>query len=109
MKFSRLVKEEMCPDCQAFLTILGIRMVRANENMRMRIIRPNGAEDVKTAATGNLQIENDCVWLHFLNAVYSLRDIVGLTHELDSRYFLEQVRQAFHHYLGIIDNEDSHA
>lgn len=45
----------------------------------------------------------------FLNAVYNLRDIVGLTHELDSRYFLEQVHQAFHHYFRIIDNEDSHA
>ena len=109
MKFSRFVKEEIRSDCQAFLTILGIRMVRANENMRMRMIRPNSAEDVETAATGNLQIENDCVRLHFLNAVYSLRDIVGLTDELDSRYFLEQVRQAFHHYFGIIDNEDSHA
>ena len=101
---SGLVKEEIRPDCQASLTILGDKDSSCNENMRMRIVRRNGTEDVETAATGH-QVENQYVGLHFLNAVCSLRDIVGLTHELGSRYFLGQVCRAFHLYFGVIDNE----
>src|SRR5712664_4391237 len=87
-KFSSFIKEEICSGTQAFLTILGIRVVRANQNIEVWMVRANSTEHIETATSGHLQIENAGVWHHFLDAVYRSRHIACLSHKVRSGYLL---------------------
>src|SRR5262249_46125509 len=107
-EFNGLIKEEIRPSSQTFLTILRIRVVCANDNLQVWIVCANSSQNIKPAASRHLQVENEGVRLHLLNASYGFRYISGLTHKLRSRNLFQQVRQALYDNLGVINDKDSH-
>src|SRR5215510_2286494 len=88
-EFNGLIKEEIRSSDHAFLAILRVSVVRAHEDLQVGVVHANRAENVETAAPGHLQVKNEGVRLHFLNAFHSLRHVGGLSHELRSRYVLQ--------------------
>jgi hypothetical protein len=76
--------------------------------MKVRIVRANSAENIETAPSGHLQIENEGVWLHFLDAAYRFRYIACLSHKLRSGHLLQKVGQAVRDYPRIIGDKDFH-
>jgi hypothetical protein len=77
--------------------------------MKVRIVCANSTENIETATSGHLQIENEGVRLHFLDAPYRFRHVACLSHKLRSGYLLlQQIGQAFHDYPRIIGDKDFH-
>src|SRR5215831_5644761 len=61
-EFNGLIKEEIRPSSQTFLTILRIRVVCANDNLQVWIVCANSSQNIKPAASRHLQVENKGIW-----------------------------------------------
>src|SRR5215469_4565629 len=107
-EFNGLIKEEIRSGSEALLAILRIGVVRADQNLQVRMVCANSSQNIKPAASRHLQVENKGIWFHPLYASYSFRHISGLPNKFCPRHLFQQVRQALHDNLGVIDDEDPH-
>src|SRR6266568_5811892 len=92
-KFGRLIKKEIRSSTQAFLAILRIRVVCANQNKKIWMVLANRAENIEPGPTRHLQVKNYSVRLYFLYAKDGFRNITCFSHKLRTGYLLKQVRQ----------------
>src|SRR6266700_2842585 len=69
-KFRGLIKKEIRPGAQTFLTIFSTRVVRANQNLKIRVVHTDRAEHVEATSPWHLQVENDGIRIHDVDAVY---------------------------------------
>jgi hypothetical protein len=92
-EFSGFVQEEIGAGGEALLAVLGIREVRANHHVEIRMVWTNRTEDVKTGTSGHFQVENNSVWAQLLDAAYRLGYVARVSHELDARYVSQDVGQ----------------
>ncbi len=72
------------------------------------MVHANRAKNIETTTSGHLQVEDERVRLHLLNAAYGFRHVACLSHKLRSLYLLQQVRQTFHDCLRIIGDKNFH-
>lgn len=72
------------------------------------MICANSAENIKTTTSGHLQIQDQRIRCHFLNAAYGLQHIARLSYKLRTGYLLQQIRQTFHNYPRVIGDKDLH-
>ncbi len=93
-KLGGLIEKEIRAGSHALFAILRIRIVRANQDLKIRIVGANSTKHVKTAAAGHLEIENKGVGLHRADGLHRFGHASSLTHKLRSRDLLQQVRQA---------------
>src|SRR5579859_2562629 len=103
-----LVQEQISAGGQTFLAILGIRIVSADQDVEVRTISADGAKHVEAAAAGHVQIKNDRIWLHLLDAVYRGGHIARLSHKPGAGDLFEKARQALHDYPGVVSDKDFH-
>ena len=54
----------------------------------------NRTEYVETRASGHLEVENHSIWLDLPDAANRLRGVTGMSCELYTRYFLQEVSKA---------------
>jgi hypothetical protein len=107
-EFRGLIEEEVRPGSDAFLPILGIREIRANQDMKEGMTLADRAQHVQTTASRHLKIENYRVRLRFPDGMDSLGNVAGSSYELNTGYLLEQIGKAFHDYPGVIGDKNSH-
>src|ERR1700726_2168377 len=72
------------------------------------MIDTDGSKHVESTATGHVQIENDRIWLHFLNPVHRGGHIACLSYEPCAGDLLAKARQSFHDHPRVIGDKDFH-
>ena len=92
-EFRGFIEEIICASGKAFLAILGIRIVRANQYVEAGMVWTNRTENVETRAPGHLEVENHGVRFHLLDAANRFRHVACLSCKLDARYVLQEVSQ----------------
>ena len=92
-EFRGFVEEIICASREAFLAILGIRIVRANQNVDAGMVWTNRTENIQTRAPGHLEVENHGVRSHLLNAANRFRHVACLSCNLDARHVPQELGQ----------------
>jgi hypothetical protein len=72
------------------------------------MIAADGAKYVESTAAGHVQVENDRIRLHFLDADYRSGHIARLAHKPCAGDLFEKARQAFRDYPGVVSDKDFH-
>jgi len=85
-EFPRFIQEIICASGEAFLAILGIRIVRANQYVEAGMVWTNRTENVETGAPGHLEIEDHGVRFHLPDAANRFRHVARLSCKLDARH-----------------------
>ena len=107
-KISGLVEEQICSRRQTFFAIFGIGEAGADDDIKVRMIVPNGTQNIQAAAARHMQIENQCIRFHFLDADYRGRYIACPTYKPCARDLFEKSREAFYDYPGVVSDKDFH-
>src|SRR5579859_1501765 len=92
----------------AFISILRIRKVRANQHLQPGMPWPDRSQNVQPRASGHLQVQDDRIGIRLLDGRNRFRHVAGLPDHLDARNVLQQVVQPFDHKFGVICNKDAH-
>jgi hypothetical protein len=109
VKIGGFIKKQIGSGRQTFLPIFGIGKVRANQNKEVRVCRANGAQNIEAAAAGHVQIEDQRIRPHLLDAVYGAKYVARLADKLGAGDFFEKARQTFYDYPGVISDKDFHS
>src|SRR5207253_3111338 len=107
-KFRGFVEEMICAGGEAFIAILGIRIVRANQNAETGMIWTNCTEYVEAGASGHLQVKNHSVWLRFVDTTNRLRHVACLSCKLDTGHIPQKVGQRLDNGRRVICNKNPH-
>jgi len=92
-EFRGFVEEIICASGEAFIAILGIRIVRANQYVEAGMVWTNRTENVETRASGHLEIEDHGVRFHLLDAANRFRHVACLSSNLDARDVPQELGQ----------------
>ena len=92
-EFRGFVEEIICASGEAFIAILGIRIVRANQYVEAGMVWTNRTENVETRASGHLEIEDHGVRFHLLDAANRFRHVACLSCNLDARDVPQELGQ----------------
>jgi len=92
-EFRGFIEEIICASGEAFIAILGIRIVRANQYVEAGMVWTNRTENVETRASGHLEIEDHGVRFHLLDAANRFRHVACLSCNLDARDVPQELGQ----------------
>jgi len=92
-EFRGFIEEIICASGEAFLAILGVRVVRANQDVEAGMVWTNRAENVETRSPGHLEVENHGFRFHLLDAANRFRHVACLSCKLDARHVPQELGQ----------------
>src|SRR5712664_2870944 len=107
-EFRRFIEEIICASGEAFLAILGIRVVRANQDVDAGMVWTNRTENIETRAPGHLEVENHGIWFHLLDAANRFRHVACLSCKLDVRHVPQELGQTLDEQWRVIYDKDLH-
>src|SRR5260370_30411831 len=87
-EFRGFIEKEICTSSQALLAVLGIRVVRANQNVQAGMVWTNRTQYVETRASRHLEVENHSIWLDLPDAANRFRCIACISFEHNALYVL---------------------
>jgi len=103
-----LIQEIVCAGGKAFVAVLLVWVVRANEYLQAGMTPPNRAKHIQTGTPRHLQIKNEGIGIHLLDGDYCVQGITRLPDNLHPCHILQEVSHPLNDNLGVIGNEDLH-
>src|SRR6267143_2073279 len=107
-EFRGFIEEMICASGEAFLAILRIRIVRANQYVEAGMVWTNRTENVETRAPGHLKVENHGVRFHLLDAANRFRHVTGLSRKLDARHVPQELGKTLDEQWRVICDKHLH-
>ena len=103
-----LVQEVVRARGHAFVLILRIWVVRANQHLQPGMPLPDRLKHIQARPSGHLQVQDNRIRIRSFDGRHRIRYVSSFPDHLDTRNVFQQVMEPLNNKLGIIRNKDTH-